>query len=95
MPDLLSADEIETRLPDGWTYEDDEIVCVYEFDEYLRGVNFAQLVGEIAEAQAHHPTMVVRYDELEIRLTTHEAGGVTDADLEMAQLIDTERTHEP
>ena len=91
MPDLLSDDEVESGLPDGWTHEDDEIVRVYEFGEYLRGVNFAQLVGEIAEAQNHHPTMVLRYKELEIRLSTHEAGGVTDRDLEMAQLIEAER----
>jgi 4a-hydroxytetrahydrobiopterin dehydratase len=91
MPDLLSDDEVESGLPDGWTLEDDEIVRVYEFGEYLRGVNFAQLVGEIAEAQNHHPTMVLRYNELEIRLSTHEAGGVTDRDLEMAQLIEAER----
>lgn len=91
MPDLLSEDEVESGLPDGWTHEGDEIVRVYEFDDYLRGVNFAQLVGEIAEVQAHHPTMEVRYEELEIRLSTHEAGGVTETDLEMAQLIETER----
>jgi 4a-hydroxytetrahydrobiopterin dehydratase len=91
MPDLLSDDEVESGLPDGWTLEDDEIVRVYEFGEYLRGVNFAQLVGEIAEAQNHHPTMVLRYNELEIQLSTHEAGGVTDRDLEMAQLIEAER----
>jgi len=91
MPDLLSEDEVESGLPDGWTYEDDEIVRIYEFDEYLRGVNFAQLVGEIAEAQAHHPTIEIRYGELEIRLSTHEAGGVTDRDLEMARVIEAER----
>jgi len=91
MTDLLSDADIESGLPDGWTYEDDEVVRVFEFDDYLRGVNFAQLVGEIAEAQAHHPTMEIRYKELEIRLSTHEAGGVTDKDLEMAQLIESER----
>jgi 4a-hydroxytetrahydrobiopterin dehydratase len=91
MSDVLSEDEVESGLPDGWTYEDDEIVRIYEFDEYLRGVNFAQLVGEIAEVQDHHPTIVIRYGELEIRLSTHEAGGVTDRDLEMARVIEAER----
>lgn len=91
MPDLLSEDEVESGLPDGWAHEDDEIVRVYEFEDYMRGVNFAQLVGEIAEVQDHHPTMVIRYRELEIRLSTHEAGGVTEKDLEMARLIEAER----
>lgn len=92
MADLLSDEEIEDRMPDAWEREDDEIVRVYEFDDYLHGVNFAQMVGEIAEAQFHHPEMVVRYKEVEIRLTTHDEGGITDADVEMAELIEAERS---
>lgn len=91
MADRLSEDDIESQLPDGWSYEDEEIVRVYEFDDYMRGVNFAQLVGEIAEAQVHHPTMEIGYEEVTVRLSTHEVGGVTDADLEMARLIELER----
>ncbi|WP_265108786.1 4a-hydroxytetrahydrobiopterin dehydratase [Halosolutus halophilus] len=92
MADLLSDDEIADRLPDEWDREGDEIVRTYEFDEYLRGVNFAQMVGEIAEAQFHHPEIVIRYSEVEIRLTSHEEGGITDDDVEMATLIESERT---
>ncbi len=91
MAELLSDEEIANSLPDAWEREGDEIVRVYEFDDYLRGVNFAQMVGEIAEAQYHHPEMIVRYEEVEIRLTSHEEGGITDADVEMAELIESER----
>lgn len=91
MADVLPDDEIEDRLPESWTREGDEIVRTYEFDDYLHGVNFAQMVGEIAESQFHHPEIVIRYEEVEIRLTSHEAGGITDDDLEMAELIETER----
>ncbi len=91
MADLLSEDEIDDLIPDTWEQEDDQIVRVYGFDDYLRGVNFAQMVGEIAQAQAHHPEIVIRYSEVEIRLTTHEEGGVTDADIEMADVIEAER----
>ncbi|NUB89547.1 4a-hydroxytetrahydrobiopterin dehydratase [Haloterrigena sp. SYSU A558-1] len=91
MADLLSDDEIDAQLPDEWTHEGDEIVRAYEFDDYLRGVNFAQMVGEIAEAQFHHPEIVIRYEEVEIRLTSHEEGGVTEQDIEMAELIESER----
>ncbi|MWV40799.1 MULTISPECIES: 4a-hydroxytetrahydrobiopterin dehydratase [Natrialba] len=91
MGDVLSEDEIDEQLPDGWSREGDEIVRTYEFDDYLRGVNFAQMVGEIAEAQFHHPELIIRYKEVEIRLTSHEEGGITDDDIEMAELIETER----
>ena len=92
MADLLSDEEIRNRLPASWDREGDEIVRVYEFDDYLRGVNFAQMVGEIAEAQFHHPEIVIGYKEVEIRLTTHDEGGITDADVEMAELIESERS---
>lgn len=90
MADLLAEDEIEELVPDGWELEGSEIVRVYEFDSYLRGVNFAQMVGEIAEAQNHHPEMIIRYEEVEIRLTTHSEGGVTDYDIEMAEFVEAE-----
>ncbi|UPW00892.1 4a-hydroxytetrahydrobiopterin dehydratase [Halorussus gelatinilyticus] len=86
MADLLSDDEIETQLPDGWERIDDEIVRVYEFDDYLEGVAFASEVGELAEEEFHHPTIVIRYEEVEIRFTSHEEGGITDDDVNMAEL---------
>jgi 4a-hydroxytetrahydrobiopterin dehydratase len=92
MADLLDDGEIETRLPDSWSRDGDEIVRSYEFDDYLRGVSFTQTVGEIADEQFHHPEIVVRYDEVEVRLTSHEAGGITDDDIEMAELIEDEYT---
>jgi len=90
MADLLSDDEIDAQLPDGWSRDGDEIVKTYEFDDYMRGVNFAQLVGEIAEAQFHHPEIVIRYKEVEVRFTSHEEGGITDQDIEMAELVNQE-----
>ena len=90
MADLLSDDEIDAQLPDGWEREDDEIVRIYEFDDYLQGVSFAGDVGEVAEEQFHHPEIRIRYEEVEVRLTSHEEGGITDADIEMAELADEE-----
>ena len=90
MAEVLADDEIDEQLPDQWERDGDEIARVYEFGEYLRGVNFAQLVGEIAEAEMHHPTIEIRYKEVEVRLTTHDAGGITEKDLNMADLIESE-----
>jgi 4a-hydroxytetrahydrobiopterin dehydratase len=91
MADVLDDDEIERRLPEGWRREDDEIVRVYAFDDYLDGVTFATRVGEVADEEFHHPELIVRYDEVEVRLTSHEAGGVTDSDIRLASLFDAER----
>lgn len=91
MAELLSDDEIDKQLSDGWSRDGDEIIRTYEFDEYLSGVSFAATVGEIAEEQWHHPTIEIRYGEIEVRLTSHEEGGVTDQDIHMAELFDDAR----
>jgi 4a-hydroxytetrahydrobiopterin dehydratase len=91
MADLLSEEEIEEQLPRNWDREGEEIVRTYEFDDYLDGVSFAATVGEIAEEEWHHPTIEIRYGEVEVRLTTHEEGGITGQDVHMAELFDEAR----
>lgn len=90
MADVLADDEVEERLPADWSIDGDEIVRTFEFDDYMKGVNFAQLTGEIAEAQYHHPEIRIRYKEVEVRVTSHEAGGITEKDLEMAEILNNE-----
>jgi 4a-hydroxytetrahydrobiopterin dehydratase len=90
MADVLSDDEVEERLPEGWSRDGDEVVRTFEFDEYMKGVNFAQVTGEIAEAQYHHPEIRIRYEAVEVRLTSHEEGGITETDIEMAEILNNE-----
>lgn len=84
MSDLLSDEEIERRLPDGWERDGDEIARTFEFDSYLEGVGFAAGAGGLAEEAFHHPEMTVGWREVEIRLTTHDAGGITENDTDLA-----------
>lgn len=88
MAGVLADDEIEERTPNGWTHEDEEIGRTYEFEEYLDGVAFASEVAELADEEVHHPEIRIRYDEVEVRLTSHEAGGVTEQDIELAERFD-------
>ncbi|MFB6125518.1 MAG: 4a-hydroxytetrahydrobiopterin dehydratase [Halanaeroarchaeum sp.] len=87
MATRLSDDEIEARLPEGWTREADEIVRTFEFDDYLAGVAFAVDVGELAEEEFHHPTIRIDYESVTVSFTSHEAGGITDRDVELAELV--------
>ena len=88
MASLLSDDEVENRKPSDWERDGDGIVRTYEFDDYLDGVAFASEVGEVAEEEFHHPEMIIGYKEVEVRLTSHEEGGITDQDVEMAERFD-------
>lgn len=85
MTELLDDDEIEAELPDGWTRDGDEIVRSFEFDDYLEGVDFAAQVGELADEAFHHPEMIIRWREVEVRFTTHDAGGITQQDIDLAR----------
>jgi 4a-hydroxytetrahydrobiopterin dehydratase len=90
MAELLSDEEIDQRLPADWERDGDEIVRTYEFETYLDGVTFATRAGEVAEEEFHHPEMTIGYEEVTVRLTSHEEGGITDKDLRMARLFDDE-----
>lgn len=91
MAELLTEAEIVEQLPEGWRYEGDEIVRVFHFDDYLRGMAFAVEVAEIADEEFHHPEITVGHEGVEVRLTSHEAGGITDKDVFMAELFDEAR----
>lgn len=90
MAELLDDDQIEQRLPEDWEHDRDEIVCVYEFDDYLDAASFVTHIAEVAEEEFHHPEITLRYDEVEVRLTTHDAGGVTQKDIRLADLFNDE-----
>lgn len=85
MADLLSDETIQHRLPRGWEHEDDAIVRTFEFDDYLEGVAFATEVAEISEEEFHHPEIVIGYETVEVTFTSHEEGGVTEKDIDMAE----------
>ena len=90
MVELLSDDEISSQLPDGWDRDGDEITRTYTFDDYLTGISFATQVGEVAEEEFHHPEIRIGYKEVEVRLTSHEEGGITEQDIRLANLFDSE-----
>ncbi|RYJ14665.1 4a-hydroxytetrahydrobiopterin dehydratase [Halogeometricum borinquense] len=91
MAELLDDDEIESQLPDEWERDGDEITKTYEFDDYLKGIEFVTKVGEVAEEEFHHPEIIVGYKTVEVRLTSHEEGGITEKDIRLADLFDDER----
>ncbi len=72
----------------GWERRGDEIQKVYRFGEYAAGVAFAVRVAFAAEKANHHPDLLLAYGKVEVRLSTHDAGGLTRLDLELAEACD-------
>jgi 4a-hydroxytetrahydrobiopterin dehydratase len=90
MPDLLGDDEIASRLEDSeWQREGDEIVRELKFEDFAAAMAFVNRVAEEAEEANHHPDILVHgWNRVRLSLTNHSAGGLTDADFEMASRID-------
>ena len=90
MADLLRDDDIASRLEDSeWRREGDEIVREREFQDFAEAISFANRVAEVAEEANHHPDILVHgWNKVRLSLTNHSAGGLTEADFEMAKRID-------
>lgn len=87
MADVLDDQSIAAGLPEGWERDGDEIVRTFDFDSYLAGIGFAAGVGGVAEEAFHHPEIVIGYKSVEVRFTSHEAGGITEDDLHLAERV--------
>jgi 4a-hydroxytetrahydrobiopterin dehydratase len=90
MTDLLTDGEITSRLSDlEWTREGEEIVRNWEFKDFAEAIAFVNRVAESAEEANHHPDILVHgWNNVRLSLTNHSAGGLTEADFEMAKKFD-------
>ncbi|MEK6230647.1 MAG: 4a-hydroxytetrahydrobiopterin dehydratase [Luteolibacter sp.] len=90
MSDLLAQEELAVALKKcpEWEQEKTYITRSIEFEEFMEGIDFVAVVGEIAEEAQHHPDISVKYTKVTLKLTTHDVGGVTDLDIQLAQRID-------
>ena len=87
----LSNEEIDDALEtlDGWTFEDDQLKMSLEFDDFRSAIAFIVRLSFEAEEVNHHPMLYNVYNEVDIALNTHDAGGkVTEMDVKLAQKID-------
>ena len=87
---LLEESDLKSALKKcpEWEYEKKAIIRVVEFEEFNDAIDFVNGVAEIVEEAQHHPEINIRHTRVLLKLTTHDAGGVTDADIELAQRID-------
>ena len=76
-----------SKLTD-WEYYDDAIHTSFEFDNFKHCINEMQRIAFECEALNHHPEWTNVYNVLDIKLTTHDVGGVTILDIELAEIID-------
>jgi 4a-hydroxytetrahydrobiopterin dehydratase len=86
----LETDQIQSALADldGWRLDGDHIRRELKFDGFREAIAFINRVADLADEADHHPELSNTYNSVEVGLTTHSDGGVTQKDLDLARQID-------
>ena len=85
--DLLNPKDAVAEL-DGWTGGDDFITKVYRFDDFAQAFGFMTRIAIIANKMDHHPEWFNVYNRVDVTLTTHDAGGLTEKDIILAKAME-------
>lgn len=90
MPEMLNKESINGWLRErkGWKRDGQAIGKEFRFPTFRDTVVFVNRVAGLADELDHHPDIDIRYDTVKLRLSSHDAGGVTERDLALAQAID-------
>lgn len=82
----LSDDMVEAKLSslEGWQRRGDRIVAAYRFENFVEAFGWMTSVALVAERMDHHPEWRNVYGTVDVELSTHDAGGLTDRDFALA-----------
>ena len=86
--DQARAEELLASLPGGWALEEGHLAKVFDFANFVGGLDFVNRVGEIAEAINHHPDVYLSFKQVRLDIYSHKLGGLCQADFELAREIE-------
>jgi 4a-hydroxytetrahydrobiopterin dehydratase len=86
----LADAEITRQLPTlpDWRLENGRLTRVFQFKNFVEAIDFVNRLVSPAEAIAHHPDITINYNRVTISLTSHEVGGLSQLDFNLAKEID-------
>jgi len=86
----LTDQQIAAKLESlpAWRLEAGELVRQFQFEDFLGAMRFVNAVAKLAESAGHHPDIDIRYNRVRLALVTHDAGGMTAKDFELAAQAD-------
>jgi 4a-hydroxytetrahydrobiopterin dehydratase len=86
----LTAEQVQEKLKqlDGWKLVNGEIVREVSFKDFMAAMDFVNQVAGSAEAAGHHPDIDIRYNKVRLALVSHDAGGLTSRDFDLATVIE-------
>ena len=86
---ILSETEIYQHLQKlpNWEIKDNQLSYTHKFQNFPEAINFVNCLVAPAETANHHPEIIISYNQVTIKLTTHDLGGLTLLDFELATTI--------
>jgi 4a-hydroxytetrahydrobiopterin dehydratase len=86
----MSTDEIAQTLEGftGWAYDGDALIKTFTFADFAAAIDFMATARPRIDELNHHPEWTNVYNRVDVRLNSHDVGGVTDRDFALAQLLD-------
>jgi 4a-hydroxytetrahydrobiopterin dehydratase len=86
----LTPKQVEEHLGTmpGWEIQGGELSRTFKFQDFRAALKFVNQVGELAEKAGHHPDIDIRYNQVRLGLVTHDAGGITAKDFDLAAQAD-------
>ncbi len=87
---LFTSHELEnaTRLLPDWKVDSEALQRSFDFVDFVAAMRFVNHVAALAEQHGHHPDIDIRYNRVLIRTWSHDSGGVTERDLQLATAMD-------
>ncbi|MGE3107559.1 MAG: 4a-hydroxytetrahydrobiopterin dehydratase [Phycisphaerales bacterium] len=80
-------DQAMANFPD-WSQTGDAIQRTYQFSDFVGSMRFVNEVAAAAERDQHHPDILIRWNKVTLTLSTHDAGGITEKDFDLARKCD-------
>jgi 4a-hydroxytetrahydrobiopterin dehydratase len=86
----INLDEILTKLNSNWQLSEDKDLLHrrFELNNFVEALTLVNKIGELAEAEQHHPDINLGWGYVEIYLSTHDIGGISEKDIILAKKID-------
>lgn len=86
----LTSTQIKTSLAavPNWKQEDSSITRTFQFKDFPAAIQFVDSLATIAEKEYHHPDIDIRWNKVRLVLSTHDAGGLTEKDFNLAKRFD-------
>jgi len=83
----LSAAELTEAGLTGWHLTGETLTATFKTRKFSTGLELVNRIGASAEAANHHPNLTLTYPEVRVTLSSHDVGGITSRDIDLARTI--------